>query len=71
MNITALNTYLRPLEPLFAQEGISEISVNKPGEIWVERFGKMDHHTLPEFTLEHLMSLGRLVAQSTDQAITE
>ncbi len=71
MNITALNTYLRPLEDLFAQEGISEISINKPGEAWVERYGEMEPHPLPDFSLEHLMSLGRLVAQSTDQAVSE
>ncbi len=71
MNITALQTYLRPLEALFAQEGISEISINRPGEAWVERYGEMEFQPLPEFTLTHLSALGRLVAQSTEQMISE
>ena len=71
MNITALNTYLRPFETLFAQEGIAEISVNKPGGAWVERYGEMEYYDMPELDLVHLMALGRLVAQSTEQAISE
>jgi type IV secretion system protein VirB11 len=70
-NLTALNTFLRPLEDLFAQEGISEISINRPGEAWVERYGEMEFHPLPAFTLEHLTSLARLVAQSTEQMVSE
>ncbi len=71
MSITALQTFLRPLEELFAMDGVSEISVNRPGEAWIERFGEMEMHELPDFTLNHLTSLGRLVAQSTEQAISE
>jgi type IV secretion system protein VirB11 len=70
MTLTALATYLRPLEKLFAEEGIQEISINKPGEAWVERFGDMRYEALPEFTLEHLQSLGHLIAQSTSQSIS-
>ncbi len=71
MSLTALDTYLRPLKDLFEQDGISEISINRPGEAWVEKYGDMVHHPLPEFTLDHLMSLGRLVAQSTEQMVSE
>lgn len=71
MSITALETYLRPLKELFDQEGIAEISVNRPGEVWVEKYGDMYRHEIPEFNLEHLKSLGRLVAQSTEQKISE
>lgn len=70
MSLTALQTYLRPLEKLFAEEGIQEISINKPGEAWVEKFGDMRYEALPEFTLEHLQSLAHLVAQSTAQSIS-
>ena len=71
MSLTALDTYLRPLKGLFEEEGISEISINRPGEAWIEKFGDMHHRVLPEFDLNHLMSLGRLVAQSTEQAVSE
>ena len=71
MTLTALDTYLRPLKDLFDEEGISEISINRPGEAWIEKAGEMIYRALPEFDMNHLMSLGRLVAQSTEQEISE
>ncbi len=71
MTLTALDTYLAPLKPFFAQEGISEISINQPKEAWIEVYGAMERHEIPEFDLEHLKSLGRLIAQSTDQKLSE
>ena len=40
-SIVALNTFLGPLKGYFDQEGIAEISINKPGEIWVEQAFEM------------------------------
>ncbi len=71
MNITALDTFLGPLKPLFDEEGIQEISVNRPGEAWVEKFGEMRREELPGMTLEHMRSLAHLIAQSTSQSISE
>lgn len=71
MSLTALDTYLAPLKRFFAQEGVSEISINRPGEAWLEVRGEMVHQSVPELTLEHLKSLGRLIAQSTEQKISE
>lgn len=33
----ALETFLLPFKNLFAEDGINEIMVNKPGEAWVEK----------------------------------
>lgn len=71
INVTALDTYLKPLKKYFAMEGVAEISVNRPGEIWVEQYGDMSKYDIPEFDLDHLKSLGRLIAQSTEQRISE
>ena len=71
MSLTALDTYLGPLKPLFDAEGIQEISVNRPGEAWIERMGEMEHVLLPEMTLEHMRALASLIAQSTSQSISE
>jgi type IV secretion system protein VirB11 len=70
-SIVALNTFLGPLRQFFDQDGISEISINQPGEIWVERMGDMERHELPEFTFDHLRSMGHLIAQSTNQMVSE
>lgn len=71
MAFTALDTFLEPLKALFAEEGIQEISINRPGEAWVEKYGDMRREVLPQLTLEHLQSLAHLVAQSTSQTISE
>ena len=71
MSIAALETYLRPLRKIIEQDGVNEISINKPGELWVENRGEMSLHKVETFTLEHLKSLARLVAQSTDQRVSE
>ena len=71
MSIVALETYLSPLKGLFAKEGVSEISINRPKEAWVEVYGDMQYHSIPEFDFEHLKALARLVAQSTEQKISE
>jgi type IV secretion system protein VirB11 len=67
----ALETFLLPFYGLFQEDGVAEISVNKPGEAWVEKHGDMRLERLPQLDLNHLLSLGRLIAQSTDQKIGE
>ena len=70
-NFTALDTYLKPLEKVFAEDGVNEISINRPFEAWVENKGDIRYEGLPELTLDHLRELALLVAQSTDQRISE
>ncbi len=70
-SLTALDTYLAPLQQYFDMPKVSEISINKPGEIWVEIGGDMQRFDVPELNQEHLKSLGRLVAQSSEQNISE
>lgn len=71
MSIVALETYLAPIKGYFAQEGVNEISINRQREVWVEKFGDMTCYEVPEFTLDHLKALARLIAQSTEQRISE
>ena len=71
MSIIALETYLKPLEQIFAEEGVNEISINRPFEAWVELKGDIHYKSMPELDLEHLRSMSLLIAQSTDQKISE
>jgi type IV secretion system protein VirB11 len=71
MSFTALDTFLEPLQLLFAEDGIQEISINRPGEAWVEKHGDMRLESLPLLTRHHLESLSHLIAQSTSQNISE
>jgi type IV secretion system protein VirB11 len=71
MSLTALETYLEPLKRIFAEEGVSEISINRPFEAWIENKGDIRYESMPELDLEHLKGLAQLVAQSTEQRISE
>lgn len=70
-SITALETYLEPLKRIFAEDGVNEISINRPFEAWVEKRGDIRYESIPEIDLEHLRGLSTLVAQSTEQVISE
>lgn len=71
MSLKALATYLEPLNEFFSMEGVAEVSINRPGEVWIEQYGDLKHFETPALDLEHLKSLARLVAQSTEQSISE
>ncbi|MGN7678410.1 MAG: P-type DNA transfer ATPase VirB11 [Anaplasma sp.] len=67
----ALETYLEPLQDIFNEEGVNEISINKAGEVWVENKGDIRCEKVESLTLSHLKALGRLVAQATEQQLSE
>lgn len=71
MSLTALETYLDPLKKVFEEEGVNEISINRPFEIWVEKRGDIRYESMPDLDLDHLRGLALLVAQSTEQRVSE
>ncbi|MDC0864564.1 P-type DNA transfer ATPase VirB11 [Rickettsiaceae bacterium] len=71
MTNAALETYLLPFKNIFSEDGVNEVMINKPGEVWVEKAGNQTYIPIPELDMDHLLGLGRLVAQSTDQTISE
>ena len=71
MSVAALDSYLLPLKQILEREGVNEVSINRPYEVWIEFKGDMIREELPTFDLEHLKSLGRLVAQATEQRLSE
>lgn len=70
-NFKALDTYLEPFHNIFAEEGVAEVSVNVPGEVWIENRGNMRCEQIPVLDVDHLKGLGRLIAQSTEQIVSE
>jgi type IV secretion system protein VirB11 len=71
MSVAALDSYLAPLKQILDRDGVNEVSINRPFEVWVECNGDMIREELPTFDIEHLKSLGRLVAQATEQRLSE
>ena len=67
---TALETYLEPLKPFFAEDGVNEVLINKPQEIWIENKGETRSEKVKDLTFSHLSGLAKLVAQSTEQKVS-
>ncbi len=70
MSVTALETFLEPIYKILEPEGINEVSINEPLGCWVESRGDHTYTSLPGFDLNYLLTLGRLIAQSTNQVIS-
>lgn len=71
MSVAALESYLLPLKQILDRDGVNEVSINRPFEVWIEYKGDMIREELPSFDLQHLKSLARLIAQSTEQRLSE
>ncbi len=56
--------------PFLNQEGVTEISINRPEEVWTELKGEMICHSVPELDFRHLESIAKLVAKHTEQRIS-
>ena len=70
MTHTALETFLAPLASCLAPEGVSEVSINKPQEVWIETKGEMRRADLPELDADHLKMLAGLIAEFTQQDLS-
>ena len=66
-----LHRFLEPLQPWLGRDDVSEVSVNRPGAVWVEEMGShvMTCHDVPEMTGEHIVKLARMIAAKTDQVV--
>ena len=66
-----LGAYLAPFRPWLEREDVSEILVNRPGEIWVEAAGLpcMERVELPELDDRHVQRLAEQIARTSHQGI--
>jgi type IV secretion system protein VirB11 len=67
----ALDTFLHPFKEIFQEDGVNEVMINKPNQVWVENKGDFRMEERPELDFDHLYGLAKLIAQSTEQVITE
>jgi len=56
-DVTARTVGLGPLDPLLADPAVTEVMVNGPGSVWIERDGRIERVavTLDRCTIEHLV----------------
>ncbi len=57
-----LRTYLRPFLPFLEREDVTEILVNRPGEVWIEASGQPHMQRIENLDIDDLL-LARLAAQ--------
>lgn len=67
-----LHTYLAPLERWLADPDVTELLVNRPGELWIERVGQpaMEHHRVPALDEALLRRLALQIARRNSQGVS-
>lgn len=63
---------LEPLQRFLDDPKVVEVSVNRPGQIYVERLGAnhMEFHEIPSLTTAEVVNVGERVAAATNQFIS-
>lgn len=64
-----LNRSLEPIRQFLDDPKVAEIAVNRPGQVYVERFGAdhMEHHEIDALTAREIENIGERVAAATKQ----
>jgi len=65
-----LRIYLRLIKEYLDQDGVNELSINRPHEFFLEKSGQIERHTTEELSYDELHSLAILVASYNDQEIS-
>ena len=66
-----LDSLLAPLAPWLERPDVTDIYVNRPGELWVESLGgEIETHAVQALTEPVLMRLARQIAARTAQGIS-
>lgn len=60
---------LSPLLPFMQENTVSEIMINKPGEVFVERRGVTTRYAMPQLDIPHLRRLFTLIANENGQIL--
>jgi len=70
MSVKALETHLKPLIPFLKLKGVTEICINRPGEVYVEKNSNFNRHDVPALEHAHLETLAELIAEFNQQVIS-
>ncbi len=64
-----LDTFLKPVQR-YLQGDITEIAINRPGEIWTEGPGGWRGHQAPELTYQSCLHIAQLIATYNEKDIS-
>ena len=70
-NTDALRIYLDPLKRWLTDPEVSELSVNEPLHLYVERGGSIQKIEVPLLTYDWLLGISKLIARYSDQRLSE
>lgn len=62
---------LAPLQPWLNDPDVSEILLNQPGEIFVEKKGQLQNYSVPALNITTLYALFQLIAHENQQILNE
>jgi len=66
-----LEAYLTPIAPWLAEASVTDLYVNRPGELWVERLGGgLEQVAVPELDETNLWRLARQIASLSSQGVS-
>lgn len=65
-----LRVLLAPLAQFLEEEGVTEICINRPGEVFTEKGPEWIRHEMPNLTLDTLMSMAQAIATFSEQEIS-
>ena len=66
----SVNYLLQPIEEWIRDDEITEIAINRPCEVWIEKESQWKRFEVPELTFDHLNSMATSVASYTDNNIS-
>lgn len=65
-----LDTFLAPLIPYLNRDDVTDLYVNRPGELWLETGRGTERHVVPRLDEPSLWRLARQIAATSDQGIS-
>lgn len=63
MSTKALERHLAPLMPFIKTDGVTEICINRPQEVYIERNSKFERQEVEELELKFIEALASLIAE--------
>ncbi len=65
-----LRTYLTPFSEWLDRADVTDILVNRPGEIWIDGVRGFEHHAAPDVTEVMMLRLAQQIAAHTSQGVS-
>lgn len=65
-----LHSFLAPLEAHLSRDDVTDLYINRPGEVWLETNQGVERHDAPTINDDALWRLSRQIAAASDQGIS-